>query len=319
MRCGLLAVAALLLAGCGGPTERPKGVLRIGHFPNVTHAQALVARHRARSAPGLLEERTGQRIEWYVYNAGPSAMEALLSGALDAAYVGPNPVVNAYLRTRGTSVRVIAGSAEGGSALVVRRGSGIEQPSHLRGRVVATPQFGNSQDVSARAWLVDQGFRVRLSGGDVHVLPTPNSIQLAEFKRGKLDASWTVEPWVSRLELEADGSILVEERDALTTVLVARAHVVATEPDLVRRLVEAHREVTAWIVEHPDEAKHAVRAEIEALTGLALSEALIDRCWPRLRFTAEVSPDAFASFVERARSVGFLRSTVSLDRLVAAL
>jgi len=306
----------LLLASCGGDGSRPEGVVRIGHFPNITHAQALIAHHRSRAGAGFFEERLGVRVEWYVYNAGPSAMEALLSGAIDFAYVGPNPAINAHVRSRGEEVRVIAGAAEGGSALVVREGSGIRAATDLAGRTVATPQLGNTQDVAARAWLAEQGFEVTLTGGDVRVLPTHNPDQLALFQRGALDAAWTVEPWVSRLELEAGGTILVEDPAALTTVVVASARLVAQEPDLVRRFAAAHAELTRWLAEHPAEGKAEVRAEIAALTEFELPEPLVERCWPRLRFTAEARPEAFADFLGRAQRAGLIPEAASLEKLV---
>jgi NitT/TauT family transport system substrate-binding protein len=311
----LIALSLVLLATCGR-RERPRGILRVGHFPNITHAQALIAHHRSRTGTGFFEERVGQGFEWYVYNAGPSAMEALLSGSLDITYVGPNPAINAYVRSGGDEVRVIAGAAEGGSALLVREGSGIESVSDFRGRTVATPQFGNTQDIAARAWLAAQGFAITVSGGDVRVLPTHNPEQLALFQRGQLDAAWTVEPWVSRLEREANARVFVEDPEALTTVLVASARFVAEEPERMQRFVAAHHELTAWMVAHPEEAKTEVRAELEALTRVAVPPDLIDRCWARLRFTADVSPAAFTAFLERAQRAGFLKEAGSLDRLV---
>jgi NitT/TauT family transport system substrate-binding protein len=171
--------------------------------------------------------------------------------------------------------------------------------------------------VAARSWLGAHGLSVTTTGGDVRVLPMPNAEMLALFQQGDLDAAWTVEPWVSRLEQEARGEILVEEGDAITTVLVASARIVASEPELVSRIAQAHRELTTWIVAHPEEAKAEVRAELEALTRVPVSPELIDRCWPRLRFTADVSVAAFEEFVGRARRAGFLKDAGSLDRLVA--
>ena len=163
------------------------------------------------------------KIEWYAYNAGPSAMEAIFANSLDLTYVGPNPALNAYARSRGEEVRVVAGAVNGGSALVVQPDSGLAKPADFRGKRIATPQFGNTQDVAARAWLVAGGLRITQTGGDAQVLPTANPDQLALFQSKQLDAVWTVEPWVSRLELEAGGKVLVEEKDAVTTVLVASA------------------------------------------------------------------------------------------------
>ena len=142
---------------------------------------------------------------------------------------GPNPAINAYARSRGEEIRIVAGAVNGGSALVVQPDAGLGKPADFRGKRIATPQFGNTQDVAARAWLAAGGLRITQTGGDAQVLPTANPDQLALFQRKQVDAVWTVEPWVSRLELEAGGKILVEEKDAVTTVLAASAKFLAAQ------------------------------------------------------------------------------------------
>src|SRR5262249_30421898 len=158
------------------------------------------------------------KIEWFVYNAGPSAIEAIFARSIDLTYVGPNPALNGYVKSRGEEVRIVAGSAEGGSALVVQKDSTLSSPTDFRGKEIATPHLGNTQDVAARAWLTAGGLRITLTGGDAQVIPTANPDQLVLFKQQRVDAVWTVEPWVSRLELEADGRVLVEDPAALTTL-----------------------------------------------------------------------------------------------------
>lgn len=308
-------VLALGLAACGpdGPSD---GVLRLGCFPNVTHAQALVARQLERRGTPWFAPRLGVRVEWVTFNAGPAAMEALLAGNVDATYVGPNPALNAHVRSRGDEVRVIAGAASGGSALVVRRGAGLRVPADFRGRSIATPQLGNTQDVACRAWLAAGGVRVTVTGGEASVVPTANPDQLARFVAKDLDAAWTVEPWVSRLEREADGEVLVAEDDALTTVLVASRGLVERRAPLARALAAAHAELTAWVVAHPAEARDLVRAEILALTRQALAPDLLAHAWPRLRFESVVDRARFERLVEAARGVGFLADAIPLDRLV---
>src|SRR5262249_44070321 len=161
-------------------------------------------------------------VQWFVYNAGPSAIEAILAKSIDLTYVGPNPAINAYAKSRGEEVRIIAGAANGGSALVVQGGSSLKGPADFRGKRIATPQLGNTQDVAARSWLVAGGLHITQMGGDAQVVPTTNPDQLLLFKQKQLDGVWTVEPWVSLLETEAGGKALVEEPDAITTVLAAR-------------------------------------------------------------------------------------------------
>src|SRR5438067_5998030 len=190
--------------------------IRVGHFPNVTHVQGLVGHALSRQGKGWFEERIGPgtKIEWFVYNAGPSATEAIFADSIDLTYVGPSPAINAYAKARGEDVRIIAGAVDGGAALVVQPGSGLSRAADFRGKKLGTPQLGNTQDVAARAWLAAGGLKVTLTGGDVQVIPTANPDQLGLFQSRDLDAVWTVEPWVSRLEMEANDKALVEERDA---------------------------------------------------------------------------------------------------------
>jgi NitT/TauT family transport system substrate-binding protein len=319
MRFVTLIAAAAALAACGdAPRADGRKVLRAGHFPNVTHAQGLVAHGASRAAKGWFEERLGggAAVEWFTFNAGPSAMEALLSGALDFTYVGPSPALNAHVKSKGEDVRVIAGAARGGAALVVREGSGIAKPEDFRGRRVATPQLGNTQDVACRAWLTSNGFKVTPTGGDVTIVPTQNPDQLSGFARGDLDAAWTVEPWVSRLVNEAKATVLVEETDAITTVLVASAKFLREEPELARRVAKAHDELTAWIVANPADAQKCVVEELRAETRSNVSADLIAKCWPRLRFDAAIAQDAFAPLVAAAKAAGFMRDAGDISRFV---
>ncbi len=317
-RMSLVVLASWLVAQASSAQEAT--ILRVGHFPNITHVQALVARAMERQGKSWFAERLGPgtKIEWYVYNAGPSAMEAIFAKSLDLTYVGPNPALNAYARSRGSEVRVIAGAVNGGSALVVQGDSTLAKPADFKGKRIATPQFGNTQDVAARAWLVAGGLRITQTGGDAQVVPTSNPDQLSLFKGGQLDGVWTVEPWVSRLESEAGGKVLVEEKDAITTVLVSSADFLARKRDLARRFVAAHRELTAWIAQNPDEAQRLAREELQASFRLGMEPELVARAWARMIITADVTLNAFQSFVTSAQAVGFLRGTPDLNRLIEA-
>jgi len=294
--------------------------VRVGHFPNITHVQALVARALERQGKNWFAERLGSgvKIEWYAYNAGPSAMEAIFAKAIDLTYVGPNPALNAYARSRGEELRVIAGAVNGGSALVVQQGSGLAKPADFRGKRIATPQFGNTQDVAARAWLVAGGLRITQTGGDAQVVPTSNPDQLSLFQNKQLDAVWTVEPWVSRLESEASGQVLVEEKDAITTILTSSVAFLAKNRDLARRFVAAHRELTDWIRQNPEEAQRLAREELQAAFRVEMAPELVARAWARMTVTSNTSLQAFQAFVTSAQQVGFLRGTPDLDRLIEA-
>ncbi|MCK6480412.1 MAG: ABC transporter substrate-binding protein [Planctomycetes bacterium] len=330
----LLALLALA-ASCGGDTPSPGAgapspgpapaaapvVLRVGHFPNVTHVQGLVAHALTRQGKGWFEERLGPgaRVEWFVYNAGPSAMEALLAGSIDLTYVGPNPAINAHARSAGAEVRVLAGAARGGAALVVAGDGRIAKREDFRGRRVATPQLGNTQDVACRAWLLDHGFRVTPSGGDVQVIPTANPDMITLLQSGGVDAAWTVEPWVSRLVAEAGAKVLLEEEGSLTTILTCSAAFLARDPASARRFAQAHGELTAWVRDHPAEAKALVLAELKAETGRPMPADLLDRCWPRLRFDVELARGDFDAFAAAAVRAGTAPEAPDLSRLVQVL
>jgi NitT/TauT family transport system substrate-binding protein len=243
-------------------------------------------------------------------------MEAVFAGSIDLAYVGPSPALNAYVRSKGEEVRVVAGAADGGAALVVHEGDKLANPGDFRGKKIATPQLGNTQDVSARAWLAAGGLHVTLTGGDAQVIPTDNPDQLGLFERHDIDAVWTVEPWVSRLEMQAGGKVAFEERDAITTVLVATADFLTRKRDLLRRFVAAHRDLTAWVRAHPAEAQQIVRAELGEETHTVISAALIAHAWPRIVLTDTVSRAALEDWVKRAQAAGFLRGAPDLSRLV---
>ena len=295
--------------------------IRVGHFPNITHVQGLVAQHLSRTGRGWFEQRLGTdvKIEWYIYNAGPSAMEAILANSIDLTYVGPSPTLNAYAKSNGEEIRIIAGAAAGGAALVVQPDSGLKQPSDFRGKTIATPQLGNTQDVACRAWLANGGLKITQTGGDAFLVPTPNPDQLSLFQRKKLDAVWTVEPWVSRLEREAGGKVLVEQSRESITVLVSSVKFLKTKRELAKKFAQAHRELTEWIVAHPDEARQMVRQELAAEMRAEVSPDLIAQAWKRIVLSTAVSRDEYQQFVLNAQRAGFLRSTPDLSRLIERL
>ena len=292
--------------------------IRVGHFPNVTHVQALVAHHFSRKGQGWFEQRLGPdvKIEWYIYNAGPSAMEAILADSIDLTYVGPSPALNAYTKSNGEEIRIVAAAAAGGAALVVQADSLLKQPSDFRGKTIATPQLGNTQDIAARAWLGNGGLKITQTGGDASIIPTPNPDQLALFKNRKLDAVWTVEPWVSRLERDAGGKVLVEQSHESITVLVSSVKFLKTKRDLAAKFIRAHRELTEWILSHPEEAKQMVRQELAAETKAEVSSELIAQSWKRIVLKNDASLDEYQHFVANAQRAGFIRSLPDLSRLI---
>jgi len=315
----LSTLSAAGLAACSKKNLDPKAPLRFGHFPNITHIQGLVAHQLSRQGKGWFEPRLGVPVEWFVYNAGPSATEAIFARALDVTYIGPSPVLNAYGKSKGTELRILSGAANGGSALVVRPAANINTPADFKGKKIATPQLGNTQDVQLRAWLSDNGIKVTQTGGDAIVLPTQNPDQLALFIKGEIDAVWTVEPWVSRLELEAGGKIFVEDKGTFATLLASSAAFVTERPELAKKLVAAHSELTDWIKQHPAEARELIKAELKELTTKAPGDPLLDCSLPRVVLSTDISRPALDEMVKSAQKAGFLGEFPSLDALLPKL
>lgn len=292
--------------------------LTVGYFPNITHAHALVSQNMAAEGVDWFGQRLpGVSLRWQSFNAGPSAMESLFAKAIDVTYVGPNPVLNAFVRSKG-GVRVVAGAVRGGAGLVVPKGSSLREPADFKGKRIATPQLGNTQDVACRYWLTQAGLRVGLTGGDAIIIPTPNASLLAVFLGGGVDAAWSVEPWVSRLELEGEGRLVYAEppESSLTTVLAVGDAIQRDDPELVGRFVQAHRELTAWILDNPDEAKRRVTNELSRQMRREFPAALVERAWPRLIFDNAVTAEEFAFSLKAAQASGFLKGEHDLDGLV---
>src|SRR4051812_46218065 len=311
-----LKIFVLLLSGAVFAQAADDKVVRVGHFPNVTHAQGLVAHALTRQGKGWFEERLGAdtKIEWFVYNAGPSAMEAIFANSIDLTYVGPGPALNAYTKANGAEIRLIAGAANGGAGLVVQPDQNLNAPADFRGKKIATPQLGNTQDISCRAWLSEGGLKITQLGGDAQVIPTQNPDQLALFKQKKIDAVWTVEPWLSRLEKEAAGKVLVDEKEVATTVLVSSVKFFQ-QRELLKKFAQAHAELTDWIAKNPEQAQRLVKAELLEETKSDMSPEIITAAWNRIVFTAETPRGSVEKFMQNSVKAGFIKTAPDLSKL----
>lgn len=294
-------------------------VIRVGAFPNITHAQAMVGK-----ANGWFDKAMGQntKIEWRTFNAGPSVIEALFAGAVDMAYVGPNPAINGYVRSNGEALRIIAGATSGGAALVVRGDSGITKPEDFHGKRIASPQMGNTQDIALRAWLKSQGLKTRDKGGDVTVMPVANPDQLTLFLKKEIDAAWAPEPWASRLVHDAGGKIFLDERTLwprgqfLTTELVVSTKFLQAHPDLVKQWLRAHIQLTVWINAHAAEAKHLLNQQIQKETGKPLAPPVLEDSFGRLQVTYDPLREQLLRAAQLAFDAGFLgRQMPDLSRI----
>jgi len=317
----VILAAVCILPACGpGPGRRSSGAsprpLRLGCFPNLTHAQALVGRRS-----GSFERATGVPIEWTFFNAGPSAVEALFAGAIDAAYLGPNPAINGHIKSSGRSFVIVAGAASGGAALVVRGDAPIHRDADFHGRTVATPQLGNTQDVAARLWFQSRGYVTRDRGGDLTLIPLANPDQLLMFQRREIDAAWTIEPWVSRLEQETGGRVYLEESELWpggrypTALLVVRRAVLEERPEVVRRLLAAHVDATRELTADPQGKAEDLALEIRRVTQTMLPLPIVRSALRRLAFTWDPLLPALAKAADDARRIGFLSGRPSVEAI----
>jgi NitT/TauT family transport system substrate-binding protein len=309
-------IGIFLLSQVAGAQE--KTTIRFGHFPNITHAQGVIAHALSRQGKGWFEERLGPnvQIQWFTYNAGPSAMEAIFARSLDVTYVGPSPALNAYFKSNGEEIRVISGAANAGAALLVKAESPIKAPADFREKKIATPQLGNTQDVSCRAWLKAQGFRVTLTGGDVMVIPTANPDQLGLFQSGGVDAVWTVEPWVTRLERDAKARVFLEDKATITTWLVSSVKFLHDRRDFAKKIADANVELTKWMQQNQAEAQKLLVAELKAETRADFAPDAVAQSWNRIQFTSDISRDLIAKSVQDGKDAGFLKGSPDTSKLV---
>lgn len=316
---GALAAVALLAIVCTASAQGNSNTIRVGAFPNVTHAQAMVGK-----ANGWFERAMGPqvKVQWTSFNAGPAAIEALFAGAIDMTYVGPNPAINGYVRSNGEALRVVAGAASGGASLIVRNDSGINKAEDFHGKRVATPQFGNTQDVALRNWLNTHGLKTNDKGGDVQIVPMANPDQLTLFLKKELDAAWAPEPWATRLIHEGNGRLLVDERTLwpngqfVIGLLVVNNKFLKAHPDLVKNWIRANVELTDWINTHPTEAKTTLNQQILTDTGKALAPIILDEAFSRIQVTYDPLHSALNTAAQQAFADGFLgRQMPDLSRL----
>ena len=312
----LLAVVVLIEQGAAA--QRAAKELRLGYFPNITHAQALYAR-----ATGEFEQKTGVRIKWTAFNAGPTAIESLLVKAVDATFVGPSPTINGYIKSRGEKFVVVAGSASGGAGLIVRRDSGIHSEQDFAGKTIATPQLGNTQDVAARVWLADKGYRLRERGGNVSLVALSNPDQLTLFKKKQIHGAWTVEPWLARLEVEGGGEVFLLEKALwpggkyVTTHLVVERTFLADNQETVKKLIAALVEVTERINSDLEAAAGILNEQLKKETGKPLEVEVIRKAMSRVEFTWDPICSSLEQSAKASHRIGFVRKEPELGGLYA--
>ena len=320
LRALALATAALLsttvMAACGnddsGSSSSASGeakTLRLGYFPNITHAPALIGVNKGFFADAL---GTGTKLEPKTFNAGPAALEALLSGAIDATYIGPNPAINGWSQSKGQALKIIAGSTSGGAGLVVK--PTITSAADLKGKKIATPQLGNTQDVALRSYLKTNGLNAdQQGGGDVSILPQDNATSLQAFAQGAIDGAWVPEPNLSRMQIESKGKLLVDEKSLwpngqfVTTHLIVSQKFLKDYPGTVKKLLQGHLKALDYIKTDNAGAQAAANAQIAALSGKPLKDPIIAAAFKNMTFTADPIASSLFTSAQHAEDVGLLK------------
>ena len=292
--------------------------LRIGYFPNLNHAQAVIGLQQGGDFQRILNANNSNgndtvKIESFVFNAGPSAIEALFGGQIDVAYVGPNPAINGYLASGGQGIRIISGVASGGASFVVRNDSGIESIKDLGGKKFASPQLGNTQDVALRKYLMDNGFKTTENGGNVTVVPITPADILTLMLKMEIDGAWVPEPWATRLVKEANGKIFVDERELwppdgkfVTANIIARTDYLKENPDIIKRLLQAHIDKTEWINENKEQAITTFNGALKKITGQTIPEDEIRDALMRLELTYDPIKESLFKMADNAYELGYL-------------
>src|SRR6476620_8502651 len=313
----LVILATLLIAGFivtpqANAQLTQKKALRLGYFPNITHAQAVIG-----VGNGDYQKALGNNIELkpFTFNAGPSATEALLANQIDAAYIGPNPTVNGYVVSQGTADRVISGAASGGAVFIVRNDSGIQSPKDFAGKKFASPQLGNTQDVALRKYLLDNGYQTKEHGGNVEVVPAKNADILTLLLKKQVDGAWVPEPWGERFIKEANSRLFLDERDLwpdgkfVTANILVRTDYLQNNPDVIKKLLASHVDETQWINTHQDEAIKQFNIELKKLTGQIIPEDVLKQSLPRLELTWDPIISSLFKSANDAFDIGFLGKT----------
>jgi NitT/TauT family transport system substrate-binding protein len=305
-----LVAASITTPAFSQSENQPRKTLRIGYFPNINHAQAVIG-----LGGGDFQRLLGDNVQvtTQIFNAGPSAIEALFANQIDVTYIGPSPTINGYVRSGGEALRVISGSASGGAVFVVRNDSGINSPQDLANKKFATPELGNTQDVALRNYLLDNGYNTKDKGGNVEVLPVKNPDIVTLFLTKQIDGAWVPEPWGERLVREGGGKILVDERDLwppegkfVTTHIIVNPNYLENNPDVIKKLLEAHIDETNWINTNKAAAIDAFNVELQKLTGQTIAEDVLNASLSRLDFTYDPVRLSLFQDAADAYNLGFI-------------
>ena len=301
-------IKPLVFAQTGSNSNSVK-TLRIGYFPNINHAQAVIG-----LGNGDFQKALGNnvKVQTTVFNAGPSTIEALLAKRIDVTYVGPNPAINGYVVSDEKDLKIIAGASSGGASFVVRKDAGINSPKDLAGKRLASPELGNTQDIALRSYLLENGLKTTDQGGSVVLTPVSNPDILTLFLKRQLDGAWVPEPWATRLVNEANGRIFLDERSIwpdgkfVTANIAVSTDYLKNNQDVISKLLAAHVNETLWINNHKDQAVQAFNTRVKKLTGKSIPQDELKQAFSRIDFTYDPIKLSLFQSANNAYNLGLL-------------
>ena len=296
-------------------TTTSSSILRIGYFPILNHAQAVIG-----LAKGDFQKAMGNdiTIKPVIFDSGPPLIEALFANQIDLAYVGPNPTINGYVESEGKALKIISGASSGGTVFVVRNDSGIKSTKDFANKKFATPQLGNIQDVALRKYLLQNGYKTKDEGGTVEVISTQISDIFTLMLNKQIDGAWIPEPWGSKLVKEANGRIFLDERvlwpqgEYVTAQVIARTDYLRNNPETIKKFLAAHVDETIWINSHKSEAMQIFNEQLKILTGHIIEPNELKQAWSRIEFTYDPIKSSLLKSAEDAFQLGFLKTQPNL-------
>ena len=310
---GIITLVSLTQAS----VDDSQNKIRVAFFPSIVHAVPIIGMETQTFANNLND---GLDIEVKIFDSGPQVIESIFSNSVDIAYVGPGPVINGFLKSDGNDLKILAGAASGGASFVIQKNSGLELIENYSGKRVAAPQISNTQDVSLRHYLAENGLKSAEKGGDVFVLNIANPDIYTLFAKGDIDGAWVPEPWATMLVEELDGVRLFDENEFWpenqfsSVLLIGRSDYIEKNPEIIKKWINANEKTVQWINNHPDESKKLYNEFLKSYMGRTLPENIVEKSFSNIIITSEPLKNSVYTFAERADALGYLgRDGYTLD------
>jgi len=312
---GIIALIGLTQAS----VDDSQNKIRVAFFPSIVHAVPIVGMETQIFADNLDDDLD---IKVKIFDSGPQVIESIFSNSVDIAYVGPGPVINGFLKSDGNDLKILAGAANGGASFIIQKNSGLELIENYSGKKVAAPQISNTQDVSLRHYLAENGLKPAEKGGDVFVLNIANPDIYTLFAKSDIDGAWVPEPWATMLVEELDGVRLFDENEFWpenqfsSVLLIGRSDYIEKNPEIIKKWINANEKTVKWINNHPDESKQLYNEFLKSYMGRALPENIVEKSFSNIIITSEPLENSVYTFAERADALGYLgRDGYTLDGL----